>query len=114
MPQIPALNEVRRQTGSEPPQYPEEPEDKRYLILYPDDYEGHGIDVAGNVALLLDEEGAREVKRLAENIIQSLDVNTDDVGGCPTCGASALNVEKSDGQYRCRVCCSVLDGENDE
>jgi len=72
MPRIPALNEVRTQTGSQQPQYPDEPEDKRYLILYPDDYQGHGIDVAGNVALLVDEDNAREIKRLAENILESL------------------------------------------
>jgi len=69
---LPALNEVRRQAGSEPPVYPENPDDKRYLILYPDDYDGHGIDVEGNVALLVNEENAREIKRLAENIIQEL------------------------------------------
>jgi hypothetical protein len=113
MPRIPALNEVRTQTGSEPPQYPDEAADKRYLILYPDDYEGHGIDVAGNVALLVNEDNAREIKRLAENIIQSLDEDTDQTGGCPTCGASALNVEKKNGQYHCTVCGSELDGENE-
>jgi hypothetical protein len=73
MPRIPALNEVRTQAGSQQPQYPDEPEDKRYLILYPDDYEGHGIDVAGNVALLVNEDNAREIKRLAEKIIDSLE-----------------------------------------
>lgn len=72
--QIPALNEIRRQAGK-PAKYPDDPEDKRYIILYPEDYEGHGIDVEGNVALLVDEEQAREVKQLAEMAIQELEDN---------------------------------------
>lgn len=73
MPHFPALNEITSQTGSHEPKYPDEPEDLRYLILYPEDYQGHGIDVEGNVALLINEENAREVKRLAENIIDELE-----------------------------------------
>ncbi len=48
------------------------------MILYPEDYEGHGSDVTGNVALLLNEDNAREVKRLAENIIEELDGNDEE------------------------------------
>lgn len=70
---IPAMNEVTVQTGSHEPKYPENHEDKRYLILYSDDYQGHGIDVEGNVALLVDEDNAREIKRLAEDIINQLE-----------------------------------------
>lgn len=69
---IPALNEIRRQTGSEEPNYPDNSGEKRYIILYPDDYEGHGIDVEGNVALMVNEKQAREVKRLAEEAIEGL------------------------------------------
>lgn len=69
---IPALNEIRRQGLDEPPEYPEGVE-KKYLILFPEDHEGYGSDPEGNVALLLNEENAREVKRLAENIIEDLE-----------------------------------------
>lgn len=72
--QIPALNEIRRQTGKSA-RYPDDPEDKRYIILYPEDYEGHGIDIEGNVALLVDKEQAREIKQLAEMAIRELEDN---------------------------------------
>lgn len=74
---IPALNEVRAQTGSESPEYPDAPEDMRYIVLYPEDYGGHGIDVAGNVALLVTEENAREIKHLAESVIADLSGGND-------------------------------------
>lgn len=70
---IPALNEIVRGAIGKDPEYPENPESLQYMILYPDDYEGHGIDPAGNVALLLNEENAQEVKSLAEEIIEKLD-----------------------------------------
>lgn len=79
--QIPALNEVRVQTGTDSPEYPDAPEDKQYLILYPEDYEGHGHDVAGNVALLVNEEQAREVKRLAEGAIEQIQAQQEDDDG---------------------------------
>jgi len=65
--------------SSHEPKFPDGHEDKRYIILYPDDYQGHGIDIEGNVALLVDEENAREIKRLAENVIEGLEdtTNTD-------------------------------------
>jgi len=70
---IPAMNEVRVQASGHEPKFPEESDNKRYMILYPDDYQGHGVDVEGNVALLLDEENAEEVKRLAEDILSQLE-----------------------------------------
>jgi hypothetical protein len=73
MPHFPALNEVTRQTGTEEPKYPDNADDLRYMVLYPEDYEGHGVDVEGNVALLLDEENAREVRRIADDIIDQLE-----------------------------------------
>jgi hypothetical protein len=72
MPYFPALNEVRRQAEDVEPKYPEEADDMRYLILYPEDYEGYGVDVEDNLALLVDEDNAREIKRLAEDIIEEL------------------------------------------
>ena len=76
--QIPALNEIRVRTGTDSPEYPDEPEDKQYIILYSEDYEGHGTDVAGNVALLVNEEQAREVKRLAEGAIERIQAQQED------------------------------------
>jgi hypothetical protein len=70
---IPAMNEITRQGLDEPPEYPENSEELRYLILFPEDYEGYGSDVSGNVSLLLSEENAREVKQLAEEIIEDLE-----------------------------------------
>lgn len=72
---IPAVNEIAAQVGREGVKYPDESDELRYLILFPEDYQGHGVDVAGNVALLLNEENAREVKRLAEEIIGKLNEN---------------------------------------
>ena len=69
----PPMNAIGTQLG-ERPEYPENADELRYMVLYPEDYEGHGIDVDGNVALLLNEQNAKEVKRLAEEII-------DDLGG---------------------------------
>lgn len=70
---IPALNEIERQALDAEPEYTDEPDEKRYIILYPEDYDGHGVDPAGNVALLVNEENAREIKRLAENVIEDLE-----------------------------------------
>lgn len=69
---IPALNEISRHALGHEPEYPDD-SDLHYLILYPEDYEGHGSDPKGNVALLLNEENAREVKRLAEEIIENVE-----------------------------------------
>lgn len=70
---IPAMNEITRRALGEEPKYSKEDEDLRYMILFPEDYEGHGSDVEGNVALLINEENAREIKRLAEDIIEQLE-----------------------------------------
>jgi hypothetical protein len=70
---FPALNEIERQTLGEKPTYPENADEKYYMILYPEDYQSYGSDMKGNLALLLDEENAREIKRLAENIIEELE-----------------------------------------
>lgn len=70
----PPMNAIMAQVTGEA-KYPEQHENKRYMILYDEDYHEHGIDMAGNVALLLDEDRAREVKRLAEEIIEDLEDN---------------------------------------
>ena len=66
------LNAIMAQVD-EDPQWPEQPSDKRYLVLFEEDYHEHGVDMAGNVALLLDKENAEEVKELAEEILEHLD-----------------------------------------
>lgn len=68
----PPKNAIMAQVGQKP-DYPDNPDEKRYLILYDEDYHEHGVDMAGNVALLLDAERAKEVKRLAEEIIEDLE-----------------------------------------
>jgi hypothetical protein len=68
----PPMNAIMAEIG-EQPEYPENADARRYLVLYPSDYQEHGVDMAGNVALLLDEQNAREVKRLAEEIIADLE-----------------------------------------
>lgn len=73
-PQIPALNEVTRQALDEEPEYDDG--DRMYLILFDEDYHGHGSDLAGNVALLLDREQAVEVRDLAQEIVDELDGET--------------------------------------
>jgi hypothetical protein len=73
MPYIPALNEVRRQTFDEEPKRPENPEERHYMILFPEDYDGHGSDIEGNVALLVDKEQAKEIRDLANEIIDALE-----------------------------------------
>lgn len=72
-PYIPALNEITRQAFDEQPEYHENPGERAYMILFPEDYDGHGVDVEGNVALLMDAEQAREVRELADEIIEMLE-----------------------------------------
>lgn len=72
-PHIPALNEIVRQAFDDDPEYPDNPDGFRYMILFYEDYQGHGVDIDGNVALLLDKENAQEVRDLAEGIIDELD-----------------------------------------
>lgn len=69
---IPALNELGAAVSGEPRKYPANAEDYRYMVLFPEDYEEFGIDPEGNLALLVDEENAREVKRLAEKVLEGL------------------------------------------
>jgi poly(3-hydroxybutyrate) depolymerase len=44
-------------------------DDRRWLVLYPDDYDNHIADAEGNLAVLLGNEQAGEVLRLAANIL---------------------------------------------
>jgi len=74
-PYIPALNEIRRRAFDETPKYPENANERHYLILFPEDYDGHGVDVEGNVALLVDKEQAKEVRDLAAKIVTELSDN---------------------------------------
>lgn len=73
MPYIPALNEIPRQAFGEEPEFAENGDERHYMILFPEDYQAHGTDMAGNVALLINEENAREIKHLAEQVIEDLD-----------------------------------------
>lgn len=72
---IPALNEITRQALDKEPVYPDDAKGRQYVILFPEDYDGHGMDVEGNVALLVDKEQAKELKRLAENAIEEIEAN---------------------------------------
>jgi len=66
------MNAIRAQVD-EHPYYVDNKDDKRYMVLYDEDYVEHGVDMAGNVAILLNKENAKEVKRLAEEIIEDLE-----------------------------------------
>lgn len=78
MPHFPALNEITRQALDYDPEYPENADERMYMLLFPEDYDEHGVDMAGNVALLLDKEQAVEVRDLAEEIIEQLEENESD------------------------------------
>jgi hypothetical protein len=71
-PYIPALNEIPRQAFDDDPEYHENHEERRYMILFPEDHDGHGVDMEDNVALLLDREQAAEIRRLADEIVRDL------------------------------------------
>ena len=73
MKQIPLISNAIRAQLDEEPEYVEDYSDRRYMILYPEDYQGYGKDVDGNIALLLNKENAEEVKRLAEDIIEDIE-----------------------------------------
>lgn len=47
--------------------------ERQWLVFWPEDVSNLMIDEPGNVALLVDEEQAREVKRLAERAIDALE-----------------------------------------
>lgn len=79
-PHIPALNEIPRQALDHEPKFPDDPKGRMYMILFPEDFEEHGIDMAGNVALLLDREQAVEVRDLAADIVDELDERAESDG----------------------------------
>lgn len=68
----PSMNVIREQLGEEP-KYPDDADEKRYIILYDEDHDGVGIDLEGNVAIMVDEEQAAEVERVARNARLSLE-----------------------------------------
>jgi hypothetical protein len=71
MPYFPALNEVNRQVLDEEPEFAD-PNERAYIVLFPEDHDGCAEDMEGNVALLVDEDQAREVRRLANNAIDTI------------------------------------------
>jgi len=69
---VPPMNVIRAQLDEEP-KYPDDADEKRYIILYDEDHSGVGIDVDSNVAIMVDEEQAAEVERLAQIARESLE-----------------------------------------
>jgi len=67
---IPALNQIAVNALADEPKQPDS--DNMWLILFPEDHNGYGSDPEGNVALLLNEEQARELRRLADNAVEEL------------------------------------------
>lgn len=47
-----------------------ESENKMWLLLYPEDYQNFIRDKEGNVGILVNNDQAKEVKRIAEEIIE--------------------------------------------
>jgi hypothetical protein len=47
-------------------------EDRRWVVLYPDDYDKHANDMDGNVGVLVDEEQAHELHRLSVETMLTL------------------------------------------
>ena len=72
MPYLPALNEITRQALDKAPIYTDNPDERKYIILFPEDYDAHGRDMAGNVALLVDKDQAEEIRDLAQEVIDDL------------------------------------------
>lgn len=64
--QIPALGEIL--------DYPDEQrdDDRRWIILYPEDYDDVAIDTADNVGLLMDIDQTGEILRLASSVLAEL------------------------------------------
>lgn len=64
--QVPVLGEIM--------EFPEEQRegDRRWMVLYDEDYENVAIDVEGNVGVLVDIEQSGEILRLASQILASL------------------------------------------
>ena len=50
-----------------------EGEDKRWIVLYPDDYDKHAVDMDGNVGVLVDADQTRELYRLCVETMLALD-----------------------------------------
>jgi hypothetical protein len=64
--QIPALGEVMEFQNSK------SEGDRRWLVLYEDDYDNVAIDVEGNVGVLVDIDQVGEVIRLGATILADL------------------------------------------
>jgi len=47
-------------------------EDKRWIVLYEDDYDNHAVDMDGNVGVLMDAAQARELYRLSTETLLAL------------------------------------------
>jgi len=47
-------------------------EDRRWVVLYPDDYAKHAVDMDGNVGVLVDAEQAGELHRLSVETLLAL------------------------------------------
>jgi len=48
-------------------------EDKRWIVLYNDDYENHAVDMDSNVGVLMDAEQTRELYRLCVTTMLALE-----------------------------------------
>jgi len=53
-------------------------DDRRWLVLFEEDYDNVTIDPQGNVGVLVDIEQAGEVLRLASNILADLSIRDAD------------------------------------
>jgi hypothetical protein len=74
--QIPVLGDVM--------EFPDEQrdDDRRWIVLYPEDYDNFGRDPDGNLAVLVDQEQAGEVLSLCAQTVAALsprDAEGDDV-----------------------------------
>ncbi|SMO81481.1 hypothetical protein [Halorubrum cibi] len=67
---IPALNELTVQALDEEPEYAGG--ERMYAILFEEDYDGHAVDMDGNVALLVNREQAVEIRELMGEIVEEL------------------------------------------
>ncbi|WP_198664709.1 hypothetical protein [Halorubrum sp. 48-1-W] len=67
---IPALNELTVRALDEEPEYAGG--ERMYAILFEEDYDGHAVDVEGNVALLVNCEQAAEIRELMGEIMEEL------------------------------------------
>jgi hypothetical protein len=66
--------------SSDPPElgevmtFPDEPrdDDRRWLVLFPDDFDNFGRDPDGNLAVLVDQQQAGEILHLAAETVAAL------------------------------------------